>query len=149
MRGPTVTRKHPACGVVLICDFNQFNDTFLVSHYRFIQMVNILTRGDAILDKIWTNMAELYYSPVSISELGKSDHNMILLQPMDHTRHDTGSVTRVTIKTMGVNEKAIFSKALSSVRWEPLFLFHSCEEKYNFIRIVFFLYQCRAAFSAA
>ena len=43
-------------------------------------------------------MAELYYYPVSISELGKSDHNMILLKPMVHTRHDSGSVTRVTIK---------------------------------------------------
>ena len=62
----TVTRKHPDCGVVLIGDFNQFNDKFLVSHYRFVQMVNILTRGDAILDKIWTNMAELYSPPLSI-----------------------------------------------------------------------------------
>ena len=60
-------------------------------------------------------MTELYQSPVSISELGKSDHDMILLQPMVHTRHDTGSVTRVTIKSMGVNEKANFSKALSVV----------------------------------
>ena len=49
-------------------------------------------------------MAELYYSPVSISELGKSDHNMILLQPMVHTRHDGGIVTRVAIKSMGVND---------------------------------------------
>ena len=61
---------------------------------------------------------------------------MILLQPMVHTRHDTGSVTRVTIKSMGVNEKAIFSKALSSVRWEPLFLLHTCEEKYNYYKDV-------------
>ena len=61
----SVTRKHPDCGVVLIGDFNQFNDKFLVSHYRFIQMVKILTRGGAILDKIWTNMTELYQSPVS------------------------------------------------------------------------------------
>ena len=102
----TVTRKHPDCGVVLIGDFNQLNDKFLVSHYRFVQMVNILTRGDAILDKIGTNMAELYSPPLSISELWKSDHNMILLQPMVHTGHDSGSVTRVTIKSMGVNEKA-------------------------------------------
>ena len=71
-------------------------------------MVKILTRGDAVLDKIWTNMTELYKSPVSISTLGKPDHNMILLEPMVHARHDTGSVTRVTIKSMGVNEKAIF-----------------------------------------
>ena len=132
----TITRKHPDCGVWLIGDFNQFNDKFLVSHYRFVQMVNILTRGDAILDKFWTNMAELYSPPLSISELGKSDHNMILLQPMAHTGHDSGSVTRVTIKSMGVNEKAKFSKALSSVRWEPLFLLHTCEEKYNYYKDV-------------
>ena len=132
----SVKRKHPDCGVVLIGDFNQFNDKFLVSHCRFIQMVKILTRGGAILDKIWTNMTELYQSPVSISELGKYDHNMILLQPMVHTRHDTGSVTGVTIKSMGVNEKANFSKALSSIRWEPLFLLHTCEEKYNYYKDV-------------
>ena len=132
----TVTRKHPYCGVVLICDFNQFNDKFLVSHYRFIQMVKILTRGDAILDKIWTNMTELYKSPVSISELGKSDHNMILLQPMVHTRHDTGSVTRVTIKSMGVNEKANLCKALSSVRWEPLFHFTRVKKNTIIIRML-------------
>ena len=64
---------------------------------------------------------------LSISELWKSDHNMILLQPMVHTGHDSGNVTRVTIKSMGVNEKAKFSKVLSSVRWEPLFLLHTCE----------------------
>ena len=132
----TITRKHPDCGVVLLGDFNQFNDKFLISHYRFIQMVNITTRGDAILDKIWTNMAELFNQPVSISELGKSDHNMILLQPKVQKRHDTGRVTRVTIKSMGVNEKANFSKALSSVRWEPLFLLHTCEEKYNYYKDV-------------
>ena len=132
----TITRKHPDCGVVLLGDFNQFNDKFLISHYRFIQMVNISTRGDAILDKIWTNMAELFNQAVSISELGKSDHNMILLQPMVQKRHDTGRVTRVTIKSMGANEKAHFSKALTSVRWEPLFLLHTCEEKYNYYKDV-------------
>ena len=99
-------------------------------------MVKILTRGDAILDKIWTNMAELYNSPVSISELGKSDHNMIVLQLMVHTRHDTGSVTRVTIKSMGINEKEFFSKALSSVRWELLFLLHTCEKNTIIIRML-------------
>ena len=34
------------------------------------------------------------------------------------------------------DEKAKFSKALSSVRWEPLFLLHTCEEKYNYYKDV-------------
>ena len=30
------------------------------THYRFVQVVNVVTRGQAILDKIWTNMEEVY-----------------------------------------------------------------------------------------
>ena len=44
--------------------------------------------------------------------------------------------TSAHIKSMGVNEKAKFAKALSSVRWEPLFLLHTCEEKYNYYKDV-------------
>ena len=132
----TVTRKHPECWVVLTGDFNQFKDNFLISHYRFVQVVNILTRGHAILDKIWTNMSELYSSPTSISELGKSDHNMILLQPLTHTGQSSGNVTHITVKTMGVKDKANFAVALSNVRWEPLFILDTCEEKYMYYKDV-------------
>ena len=38
-------------------------------------------RGNAVLDKIWTNMDNVYMSPVTLSELGTSDHNMVLLKP--------------------------------------------------------------------
>ena len=51
-----VIRRHPYCGVILIGDFNQLNDSFLNKHYRFIQVVNTVTRAEAILDKIWTTM---------------------------------------------------------------------------------------------
>ena len=50
------------------------------THYRFVQVVNVVTRGQAILDKIWTNMEEVNIPPVTISELGSSDHNMVLLK---------------------------------------------------------------------
>ena len=118
----TVTRKRPECGVVLVDDFNHFKDNFLV-------IIDLFKMSIAILDKIWTNMTELYSPPLSISELGKSDHNMLLLRPMFPTGQGSGGVTRVTIKSMGVNEKAKFSTALPSIRWEPLFIIHTCEEK--------------------
>ena len=41
--------------------------------------MNVGTRGNAVLDKIWTNMDKLYMSPITLSDLGKSDHNMVLL----------------------------------------------------------------------
>ena len=49
----TVLRKHPECGVTITGDFNQLRDNFMKTHYRFVQVVNFVTRGQAILDKIW------------------------------------------------------------------------------------------------
>ena len=56
---PTAVRKHPECGG----DFNQLRDNFLTTTYRFVQVVNVVTLRQAILDKIWTNMEELYIGP--------------------------------------------------------------------------------------
>ena len=56
----TMVRKHPECGVIITGDFNQLKDTFLKVHYRFVQVVNVVTRGQATLDKIWTNMDAFY-----------------------------------------------------------------------------------------
>ena len=30
-----VIRKHPDCGIIVTGDFNQLNDNFLKTHYRF------------------------------------------------------------------------------------------------------------------
>ena len=73
-------------------------DNFLKTHYRFVQIVNVGTRGNAVLDKIWTNMDKLYMSPITLSELGKSDHNMVLLKPGGSLPCSTGSVMRVTTR---------------------------------------------------
>ena len=48
----TIVRKHPECGVIITGDFNQLNDNFLKLHYRFVQIVNIKTRGKATLDQL-------------------------------------------------------------------------------------------------
>ena len=66
--------KHPEYGVIITGDFNQLKGNFLKEHYRFVQVVNIVTRGQGTLDKIWTNMNVFYSTPVSISEIGTSDH---------------------------------------------------------------------------
>ena len=108
----TVMRKHPECGVIITGDFNQLRDTFMKTHYRVVQVVNVVTRGQAILDKIWTNMEEVYTPPVTISELGSSDHNMVLLKPKAKNSVDTGCVTWLTVRCMGPKEKATFNMAL-------------------------------------
>ena len=97
----TMIRKHPECGVIITGDFNQLNVNFLKVHYRFVQVVNVVTRGQATLDKIWTNMNGFHSTPVSISELGTSDHYMVLWKPDRGSPDVRGNVTRVTVKCMG------------------------------------------------
>ena len=48
----TVIRSHPKCGVIITGDFNQLQYNFLRTHYRFVQVVEVVTRGQATLDKI-------------------------------------------------------------------------------------------------
>ena len=99
---------------------------------RFVQIVNVGTRGSAVLDNISTNMDTVYMSPITISELGTSDHNMILLKSSGNLPRSNGSVMRVTIRAMGDNEKALFYRALFAVCWVPLFRFETCEEQYAY-----------------
>ena len=133
----TMIRKHPACGVIITGDFNQLNDNFRKVHYRFVQVVNVVTRGQATLDKIWTNMNGFYSTPVSISELGTSDHCMVLWKPDRGSPDIRGNVTRVTVKCMGPSAKAAFAMGVASIRWEPLFRLTTCEEKYSYYQTIF------------
>ncbi len=49
-----VILKHPECGVIKTGYFNQMYDSFLKTHYTFSQIVKVATRGQSILDKVWT-----------------------------------------------------------------------------------------------
>ena len=116
-----VIRKHPESGVIITGDFYQMNDSFLTTHYTFSQIVKVATRGQVILDKTWTNMNMVYSKPVTVAELGTSDHNMVLLKQSSKMTLDTGKLTRMSVKSMGAKEKATFELALSLIKWEPLY----------------------------
>ena len=111
----SVIRKHPERGVIITGDFNWMNDSFLKIHYKFSQIGKVVTREQAILDKIWTNMNMVYSMPVTVAELGTSDHIMVLLKPSSKRTLDTGNSTRMSAKSMGAKEKATFELALSLI----------------------------------
>ena len=133
----SVILKHPECGVILTGgDFNQINGSFLKTHYKFSQIVEVATRGQAILDKIWTNMNMVYSMPVTVAELGTSDQNMVLLKPSSKMTLDTGNMTHMSVKSMGVKEKATIDLALSLIKCEPLYRLDSCNDKYVYYQTV-------------
>ena len=66
-------------------------------------------------------MNMVYPKPVTVAELGTSDHNMVLLKPSSKMTLDTGNMTRMHVKSMGTKENATFELALSFIKWEPLY----------------------------
>ena len=109
--------------------FNQLNDKFLKTHYRYAQLVKVPTRGQSTLDKIWTNMSPVYDTPITLSELGSSDHNMVLLRSTHGHSLVKGSTVRVTIRCMSSDNRAKFSAMLSAVRWETMFIIRALVRK--------------------
>ena len=132
----SVIRKHPECGVIITGYFDQMNDSFLKTHYTFSQIIKVATRAQAILDKIWTIMNMVYSKPVTVAELGTSDHNIVLLKPSSKITLDTDNMTPMSVKSMGAKGKATFDLALSLVKWEPLYRLDSCHQKYVYYQTV-------------
>ena len=77
-------------------------------------------------------MVEVYTPPVTISELGTSDHSMVLWEPKCSKYVDTGIMIYVTVRCMGPKEKETFAMALSAIKWELLYILETCEEQYAY-----------------
>jgi len=72
-----ITKNHPYAGVVIVGDLNRLRDTPLRA-YPLKQIVTGTTRGDAILDKIYTNIAEWYDPPAILPQIGRSSASVAL-----------------------------------------------------------------------
>ncbi len=93
-----VIRRHPDCGLLLTGDFNQLRDWFLRAHYGLVQVVDKATRGNAVLDRLWTNMNPVYSKAVVSPELSNCDHKMVLLTPSNSDQLGQGSVQQLLVK---------------------------------------------------
>ena len=62
----------------MLGDFNQLPDSQL-RNYPLKQIVTGPTRGQALLDKIYTNISNWFDSPVVLPAVIKSDHDSVLL----------------------------------------------------------------------
>ena len=73
--------KHPNAGFYIVGDVNRLDVASLCRNNGFKQVVDKPTRGNAILDKIITNVSE-FYLPITIgSPIGPSDHSTVMWLP--------------------------------------------------------------------
>ena len=87
-----VLMTHPDAGLFVMGDMNDMDVQPILNNANFRQIVNITTTQDNILDKIILNCHK-FYSPITVmSPIGKSDHNCILLNPINFVIRPKGKL---------------------------------------------------------
>ena len=112
-------------------DFNTLDTSFLSHIFRFKQTVTKNTRGDKILDMIYTNHHELYENASIIAPLGKSDHACVLLRPIAGRRKPVGFTMslRRNINPMSLQ---FLRNELSSIPWQRMYCTNDCQLQADF-----------------
>ena len=76
----------PNADIVLLGDFNQFKPGSLTSSFNLKQVVKRPTRGNNIPDKIYTTLSKHYIDAIILPCIGQSDHQSVLLNPLNKVR---------------------------------------------------------------
>ena len=82
--------KHPHTGFVVIGNFNQLPEHRIKANGQLVQLVNAPTRGVAVLDKLLTDMQDVYSETLVCAPVGTADHNVVLCRPTGGKILDTG-----------------------------------------------------------
>ena len=108
-----ILQKHPNIGIMVVGDFNHFNEHYFRSTYRLKQIVAKPTHDKGrILDKVFTTMADLFEEPQILPPLGLSDHFVVHITPSALTSKIKGKIEKVLVRSSDPNGKAFFVQAL-------------------------------------
>ena len=102
-----ILQQHHRTGIILSGDFNNLPERYLKTHYRLKQIVTVRTRGNATLDKIYTNMEQLYGQTHTSCPVKNGEHNVVICEPLVDSKCISGHRQIVTTKVMGQNELVV------------------------------------------
>ncbi|XP_030834514.1 uncharacterized protein LOC115921306 [Strongylocentrotus purpuratus] len=110
--------RFPESGIVILGDFNDMDTDSLASEIDFSQIVDKPTRGDNVLDKVLTNIADDYNRPAVINPIRNSDHRTIIVSP----KATIPNPKRQKISIRPIRDSSIrsFGQWLTSVDWSWL-----------------------------
>ena len=125
--------SNPGAAVILTGDFNQFKHRQLCSSFSLKQIVKRPTRGSNVLDKIFTNVSKFYNVPDVVPPVGFSDHNSILLTPLNHCKN---SRTVRFIRDAHPANRSLIAEILSHINWSPMYHMNSCNDQFQYFSSV-------------
>ena len=123
-----ILTNYPNSSIVILGDFNQFKPRNLCSSFKLKKLVLKPTRGNNVLDQIYSNLSEYYSEPAILPPLGSSDHSSVFLQPTGNKAPSLPTAQRQRRDCRVSNKNALFS-SLQSVNWTPLYRLNSCENQ--------------------
>ena len=127
----SILSSHPNSGIILTGDFNEFRHRRLCSSFNLKQIVNHATRGDNILDKVFTNISKYYDIPNVVASLSSSDHNSIVLTPSASYANSNLRSSRF-VRDARPSNRRVVRERLCQVNWSPLFHSQSCDDQFIF-----------------
>ena len=137
-----VRRHHPYTGVIIMGDLNKLRDSHLKRNHNLKQIVDIPTRGTATLDKIYTNLTDLYHRPVVIASIGLSDHMVVVCTPSTTTKY-TEPFQRRLRAVAGLMIEPVLQQRSTASRGKPYSTYQAVNNNCSFSILQSELYSTR------
>ena len=136
-----IRRTYPDAGLIIGGDFNRLNVAPICSNCALKQVITLPTRGNAILDLLFTNLKNYYESPIILPPIGIADHNSIFVKPVANLMNPKP----LKVKSRSVNPyaKLAFGGWLNGINWSFIYNLNSCDEKTNsFLDLLKYAIDC-------
>ena len=130
----TFLRNHPNGLVIITGDFNPLSTGLDEKMNKRLaglsQIINVKTRGDAILEWCLTNIKKSFFEQVQLPQLGTSDHNSILIQTRISRLQnlDNSSIFKRDLRPSNLQR---FGQWITSYDWSPILQTEDCKLKYK------------------
>ena len=130
----TFLRNHLNGLVLITGDFNPLStglDEKMIKRLASLsQIINVKTRGDAILDWCLTNVKKSFFEQVQLPQLGTSNHNSILIQTRIPRLQnlDNSSIFKRDLRPSNLQR---FSQWITSYDWPSILQTEDYELKYK------------------
>lgn len=106
--------QYPDAFIAISGDFNHVTlDSALPCFYQY---VNCNTRQNRIIDLLYANIKDAY-TATPLPPLGRSDHNLVFLQPLYTPRVRRDPVTKITVKKFSPEVDEVMRDCLASTDW--------------------------------
>jgi hypothetical protein len=128
-----VESEYPNSAIIMAGDFNKTLMPLFRAAVRSFQlkpMVDFPTRGERLLDQIFTNLSEFYSCPRKLPAFGLSDHLTILANAGNRKKSSKPQHKIIKARDKRPSKVASMGRFLLQLPWSNLFsTLQSCEEK--------------------